>query len=98
MSTNVCGPMLAGSSSRKGCECDQGRNWCGFKLFAIWPWTDPNGPDVLRSLRHERHKILDEAGKGVVRGLARRTKLRCHFYSASDASRGPREALHPISK
>lgn len=24
-----------------------GRNWCGFKLFAIWPWE-------------ERHKILDD--------------------------------------
>ncbi|CAK9054460.1 unnamed protein product [Durusdinium trenchii] len=30
-----------------------GRNWCGFKLFAIWPW-------------HERHSILDEAGKGAI--------------------------------
>lgn len=30
-----------------------GRNWCGFKLFAIWPW-------------HERHKILDDAGKGAI--------------------------------
>ncbi|CAE7557096.1 unnamed protein product [Symbiodinium natans] len=31
----------------------QGRNWCGFKLFALWPWS-------------ERHRILDEAGKGAV--------------------------------
>lgn len=30
-----------------------GRNWCGHKLFAMWPWE-------------ERHKILDEAGKGAV--------------------------------
>jgi len=33
-----------------------GRNWCGHKLFAIWPWE-------------ERHKILDEAGKGAIVGL-----------------------------
>lgn len=31
-----------------------GRNWCGFKLFAIWPYDT------------ERHAILDEAGKGTV--------------------------------
>ncbi|CAE7163027.1 unnamed protein product, partial [Symbiodinium necroappetens] len=30
-----------------------GRNWCGFKLFALWPWS-------------ERHRILDEAGKGAI--------------------------------
>ncbi|CAJ1328041.1 unnamed protein product [Effrenium voratum] len=30
-----------------------GRNWCGFKLFAVWPWL-------------ERHSILDDAGKGTV--------------------------------
>jgi len=30
-----------------------GRNWCGHKLFALWPFT-------------ERHAILDEAGKGAV--------------------------------
>jgi len=30
-----------------------GRNWCGFKLFAIWGWE-------------ERHSILDEAGKGTI--------------------------------
>lgn len=30
-----------------------GRNWCGFKLFALWPWS-------------ERHDILDDAGKGAV--------------------------------
>mmetsp|Transcript_73768 Transcript_73768/g.216160 ORF Transcript_73768/g.216160 Transcript_73768/m.216160 type:complete len:411 (-) Transcript_73768:89-1321(-) len=30
-----------------------GRNWCGFKLFAVWPWT-------------ERHDIVNEAGKGRV--------------------------------
>jgi len=30
-----------------------GRNWCGYKLFALWPWE-------------ERHAILDEAGKGAV--------------------------------
>ncbi|CAE8625091.1 unnamed protein product, partial [Polarella glacialis] len=30
-----------------------GRNWCGFKLFALWPWSD-------------RHAILDEAGKGAI--------------------------------
>lgn len=30
-----------------------GRNWCGFKLFALWPWE-------------ERHAILDDAGKGSV--------------------------------
>eukprot|EP00930_Biecheleria_cincta_P057277 TRINITY_DN43246_c0_g1_i1.p1 TRINITY_DN43246_c0_g1~~TRINITY_DN43246_c0_g1_i1.p1 ORF type:complete len:468 (+),score=70.13 TRINITY_DN43246_c0_g1_i1:59-1405(+) len=30
-----------------------GRNWCGFKLFALWPWSD-------------RHSILDDAGKGAI--------------------------------
>lgn len=30
-----------------------GRNWCGFKLFAIWPWS-------------ERHQLLDDAGKGAI--------------------------------
>ncbi|CAE7716518.1 unnamed protein product [Symbiodinium pilosum] len=30
-----------------------GRNWSGFKLFALWPWC-------------ERHRILDEAGKGAI--------------------------------
>eukprot|EP00927_Polykrikos_kofoidii_P018687 TRINITY_DN1868_c4_g1_i1.p1 TRINITY_DN1868_c4_g1~~TRINITY_DN1868_c4_g1_i1.p1 ORF type:complete len:491 (+),score=99.05 TRINITY_DN1868_c4_g1_i1:28-1473(+) len=30
-----------------------GRNWCGHKLLAMWPWT-------------ERHKIMDEASKGTV--------------------------------
>mmetsp|Transcript_7256 Transcript_7256/g.13416 ORF Transcript_7256/g.13416 Transcript_7256/m.13416 type:complete len:431 (-) Transcript_7256:44-1336(-) len=30
-----------------------GRNWCGFKLFALWGWE-------------ERHSILDEAGKGTL--------------------------------
>lgn len=30
-----------------------GRNWCGFKLFALWPWT-------------ERCSIIEDAGKGTV--------------------------------
>jgi len=30
-----------------------GRNWCGHKLFAIWPWT-------------ERHSIVSDVGKGRV--------------------------------
>lgn len=30
-----------------------GRNWCGFKLFALWGWE-------------ERHSILDDAGKGTL--------------------------------
>jgi len=30
-----------------------GRNWCGHKLFAVWPWA-------------ERLRILEEAGKGRV--------------------------------
>lgn len=30
-----------------------GRNWSGFKLFALWPWSD-------------RHSILDDAGKGAI--------------------------------
>lgn len=32
-------------------------------LALAWPLS----PAFQRSLRHERHKILDEAGKGVVR-------------------------------
>eukprot|EP00446_Apocalathium_sp_SHHI-4_P086360 CAMPEP_0177467866 /NCGR_PEP_ID=MMETSP0369-20130122/18752_1 /TAXON_ID=447022 ORGANISM="Scrippsiella hangoei-like, Strain SHHI-4" /NCGR_SAMPLE_ID=MMETSP0369 /ASSEMBLY_ACC=CAM_ASM_000364 /LENGTH=468 /DNA_ID=CAMNT_0018941999 /DNA_START=24 /DNA_END=1431 /DNA_ORIENTATION=+ len=30
-----------------------GRNWCGFKLFAVWPWE-------------ERHTIPKEVGKGRI--------------------------------
>ncbi|CAK0878884.1 unnamed protein product, partial [Prorocentrum cordatum] len=39
-----------------------GRNWCGYKLFALWPWS-------------ERHAILEEAGKGTVFHMPRDKQL-----------------------
>ncbi|CAK0911348.1 unnamed protein product [Prorocentrum cordatum] len=51
--------VVEGYQSSSGMHVDQclwsnvGRNWCGFKLFALWPWT-------------ERHSIIDDAGKGTV--------------------------------
>lgn len=35
----------------QGLWSDVGRNWCGFKLFAIWPFS-------------ERHTVIEQAGKG----------------------------------
>ncbi|KAK3243537.1 hypothetical protein CYMTET_46818, partial [Cymbomonas tetramitiformis] len=53
------GLFLGERGAGSGLHVDQclwsnvGRNWCGHKLFALWPWA-------------ERHRILDEAGQGAV--------------------------------
>mmetsp|Transcript_37267 Transcript_37267/g.65023 ORF Transcript_37267/g.65023 Transcript_37267/m.65023 type:complete len:451 (-) Transcript_37267:319-1671(-) len=47
------GERCAGSGLHidQGLWSDVGRNWCGYKLFAIWPFS-------------ERFSVIEEAGKG----------------------------------
>ena len=53
------GFFIAERGAGSGLHVDQclwsnvGRNWCGLKQFALWPWE-------------ERHSILEEAGQGAV--------------------------------